>query len=92
LIDIAVNFKKTRNVRIFCGEFGALDWKSDPADRVYWYSVVTQYLQENSIAWTIWDYKGGFGLFNKGSKLDFNHDLNIPLLRALGFNMPPQTP
>ena len=92
LIDIAVNFRITRNVRIFCGELGVLDWNSDPADRAYWYSVVSRYLEENGISWTTWDYRGGFGLFNKGSKLDFNHDLNIPLLRALGFNVPPQTP
>jgi endoglucanase len=91
LIDLAVDLKNTRHVRIFCGEFGALDWNSDPAERVNWYSIVTRYLQEKGIAWTIWDYRGGFGLFNKGSKLEFNHDLNIPLLKALGFNVPPQT-
>jgi endoglucanase len=87
-----VNFRITRNVRIFCGELGVLDWNSDPADRAYWYSVVSRYLEENGISWTTWDYRGGFGLFNKGSKLDFNHDLNIPLLKALGFNVPPKTP
>jgi len=92
LIDIAVNFKNTRNVRIFCGELGVLDWNSDPADRVYWYSVVRRYLEENGISWTTWDYRGDFGLFNKGSKLEFNHDLNIPLLKALGFNVSPQAP
>ncbi len=92
LIDIAVNFKNTRNVRVFCSEFGVYIPNSDTADRVYWYSVVRQYLEEKGIPWTTWDYQGGFGLFNKGSNQLFNHDMNIPLLAALGFNVPPQTP
>jgi endoglucanase len=92
LIDIAVSFKNTRNVRIFCGELGVYDLNSDPADRVYWYGVVRRYFEEKGISWTTWDYKGGFGLFNKGSKQLFNSDLNTPLLEALGFYVPHQTP
>jgi endoglucanase len=91
LIDIAVSFKNIRNVRIYCGELGVYIPNSDPADRVYWYGVVRQYLEEKGIPWTTWDYQGGFGLFNKGSNQLFNHDLNTPLLEALGFNVPPQT-
>jgi endoglucanase len=92
LIDIAVNFKNTRNVKIYCGELGVYIPNSDPADRVFWYNIVRQYLEEKEISWTTWDYQGGFGLFNGGSNELFDHDLNIPLLGALGFNIPPQTP
>ena len=53
--------------------------------------VVRQYLEEKGISWTTWDYQGGFGLFNKGSNELFDHDLNVPLLEALGFTVPPQT-
>ncbi|NJK98609.1 MAG: glycoside hydrolase family 5 protein [Bacteroidales bacterium] len=92
LIDIAVDFKNTRNATIFCGEFGVYIPNSNNADRVYWYEVVRKYLEEKGIPWTIWDYTGGFGIFKKGSDELFEHDLNTPLLTSLGFNVPEQKP
>jgi endoglucanase len=92
LIDIALNFRTTRNVNIFCGEFGVYIPNSNNSDRSGWYSFVRQYLETNNVPWTIWDYKGGFGLFNKNSNEMFDHDLNISMLQSLGFNIPPQTP
>ncbi len=88
LIDVAVAFKTSRNVNVYCGEFGVYMSYSNDANRVYWYGVVRQYLEENGIAWTTWDYEGGFGIFNKGSKELFDYDLNIPLIKALGLNVP----
>jgi len=90
LIDIAVDFKNTRDVPLLCGEFGVHIPNSDNGDRVFWHEVVRNYLEENSIAWTIWGYEGGFGLFEKGSDEMFDYDLNVELLEALGFNIPPQ--
>jgi len=90
LIDIAVDFKNTRDVPLFCGEFGVFKPNSDNEDRVFWYEVTRNYLEEDSIAWTIWDYKGSFGLFELGSNELFDYDLNVALLEALGFNVPPQ--
>ncbi len=92
LIDIALSFRSSRKVNIFCGEFGVYIPNSDPTDRSEWYNLVKQYLEENNVPWTIWDYKGGFGLFNKNSFELFDHDLNVPLLQSLGFNVPPQSP
>jgi len=90
LIDIAVNFKTARNVPLFCGEFGVFMHNCNDQDRVYWYNVVRNYLERKGIAWTTWDYKGGFGLFEQGTSEMFDNDLNIPLVEALGFNVPPQ--
>jgi endoglucanase len=90
LIDIAVNFRNARNVKIFCGEFGVYIPNSDPTQRAFWYKTVKDYLEEKGIPWTTWDYKGGFGLFTKGSNEKFESDLNIPLLNALNFNVPEQ--
>jgi len=90
LIDIAVDFKTARNVPLFCGEFGVLMLNSNNEDRVYWYNVVRSYLEQKGIAWTIWDYTGGFGLFEQGTSELFDYDLNIPLVEALGLNAPPQ--
>jgi endoglucanase len=92
LIDNAISFRNSRQVNIFCGEFGVYIPNSNPDDRAYWYGIVRQYFEENNIPWTTWDYKGGFGLFNKGSNELFDHDLNVPLLQSLGFNIPAQTP
>jgi len=92
LIDNAISFRTSRNVNIFCGEFGAYMKYADNDDRCYYYKVVKDYLHEKNIPWTIWDYKGGFGIFNKGSNQMFEHDLNIKLLDSLGLDIPVQTP
>ncbi len=91
LIDIAVDFKTRHDVPLFCGEFGVYIPNSDPDDRVYWYSVVRECLEANGIAWTSWDYTGGFGLFKANGNDMFEHDLNIPLIEALGLTPPEQT-
>jgi endoglucanase len=88
LIDIAVAFKDKRKATVFCGEFGVFIPNSNNADRVRWYKLVCDYLTEKEIPWTIWDYKGTFGLFKKGSAESFETDLNIPLLEALHFTIP----
>jgi endoglucanase len=90
-LDVAANFKQTRQVPVFCGEFGVFMPNSRPADRVFWYETVRRYLEEKGIGWTSWDYHGDFGLFNRGGSDLFAHDLNVPLLQALGFAVPPQT-
>jgi endoglucanase len=92
LIDNAVTFRDSRNVNVFCGEFGVYMKNSDDADRCYWYSVVQDYFEEKNIPWTIWDYKGGFGLFKKGSSQIFENDLNLRLLDSLRLNIPEQKP
>ena len=89
-IDIAARFQSSRNVPLFCGEFGVYMINCTNADRVLWYQVVRSYLEEKNIAWTIWDYKGGFGLFEMGGNDLFDYDLNVPLVEALGLTAPEQ--
>jgi endoglucanase len=90
LVDIAENFMNSRNVRLYCGECGVYIPNSTNEDRVGWYEVVRTYLEEKGIAWTTWDYQGGFGLFEKGSNELFGFDLNVLLVDALGLHAPPQ--
>lgn len=90
LIDIAVSFSTQRGVQVYCGELGVFIPNSDNAQRVAWHKLVADYLKAKNIPWTIWDYQGGFGLFEKGSDERYDYDLNVPLLQALGFNVPPQ--
>jgi len=93
LLDRAVSFQAQRRwtARLFCGEFGVYMPNSDPAQRVAWYRLVREALEERGIAWTTWDYTGGFGLFEAGGNDLFEHDLNGPLVAALDFNCPAQT-
>lgn len=88
LLDIAIDFRDAHHVNIFCGEFGVYIPNCDNTDRAYWYRVVREYLEENKIPWTSWDYRGSFGLFNKGSMELFETDLNIPVLQGLGLIVP----
>jgi len=91
LIDIAVSFRDQRGVPVFCGEFGVFQPNSGEEDRVYWYEQVREYLDSMEIPWTMWDYHGGFGLFEENSNGFFEHDLNVPLLEALDLSVPEQT-
>ncbi len=90
LIDSAIAFQKARNVKIYCGELGVYNRNSNDSDRVFWYNTVCDYLNQNNIPWTMWDYQGSFGLFKKNSSQMFDYDLNIPLLKALHLNVPEQ--
>jgi endoglucanase len=91
LIDIAFTFGVQRNVPIFCGEFGVYIPNSDNKERVKWYEEIRKHLEFRKIAWTMWDYHGGFGLYTVDNGFFDNH-LNIELVKAVGFNAPPQTP
>ena len=90
-LSIAVKFAKERNVPIYCGEFGVFASASPEIDRTFWYEYIRKELESQKISWTIWDYHGGFGLFENGTNGIFDYDLNIPLVKALGLNVPPQT-
>jgi len=90
-IDIAIAFKNERNIPLYCGEFGVYNVNSDNDQRVNWYGEVSDYLTANGIGWTIWDYQGGFGLFEKGTNELFDYDLNIPLVEELGLVAPAQS-
>ena len=90
LIDIAVAFKTSRKVNIYCGEFGVYIPNSSNTDRTYWYAEVRKYLEEKGIPWTTWDYQGGFGLFTNGSNELFDYNINVQLVTALGLTAPTQ--
>ncbi|MBN1782681.1 cellulase family glycosylhydrolase [bacterium] len=92
LLDIAVRFGEDRQVPLWCGEFGVFIPNSPAEDRAQWHMDVRSILETNSIAWTLWEYAGGFGIFNSGSYGLFGSDVNVPLTEALGLTAPPQTP
>jgi len=89
-LDKAVTFSKERNVPVFCGEFGVYLIQSPERDRTIWYEFITGALEKRNIARASWDYFGGFGIFNDQTGGDFSTDLNINVIRAMGYISPPQ--
>ncbi len=90
-LNIPQQFQIERNAPVFCGEFGVFKPNSENEHRVYWYNIARQCLEAKNLSWTIWDYQGGFGLFEDGTPEQFDYDFNVDLLEALGFNVPPQS-
>jgi len=90
-LDKAARFSRERgDIALLCGEFGVFIPNSLPEDRVRWYQTVTQLLAERGIARTSWDYYGGFGIFQTDGGGSFDSDLNVEVVKALGFTAPPQ--
>lgn len=87
-LDKAVAFAAQRNAKVFCGEFGVYMPTSNDEDRVRWYQATREMLDARNIPWTSWDYYGGFGLFKDRQGGDFYSDLNVGVVKALGFTPP----
>jgi endoglucanase len=90
-LDKVRAFADAHGVKVFCGEFGVFDQFANPADRVLWYRTLRTLLDERHIPWTMWDYRGSFGLFLPGTPERFDSDLNVAQAQALGFHSVPQT-
>jgi endoglucanase len=89
-LNIAVAFKLQRQQPLWCGEFGAYIPNSTTSDRARWIQTVRSFLEQNGIAWSMWEYQDGFGVFEPGTSGLFDYDLNIPIVEALGLTPAPQ--
>ena len=56
---------RKHNLQLHLGEWGCYE-PSPVEDRLRWYADVRSICEENNIAWTTWDYKGGFGVVSDG--------------------------
>jgi endoglucanase len=61
----AADWAKTRHVPLTCNEFGVYRNFADPDARARWIEDVRAALEQNNIGWTMWDYRGGFGVVTK---------------------------
>ena len=61
-IDAAAAWGKDHNVPLLCNEFGAYRRVTEPASRMAWIRDVRTALEADGIGWTMWDYRGGFGV------------------------------
>jgi endoglucanase len=62
-----IRLARQLNLPLYCGEWGAFPTTPDEA-RYQWYKDVKEVLEANGIAWSTWDYKGGFGIIRGGEK------------------------
>ena len=87
----AVDFAEDRNVPVWCGEFGVYGPYAPPDDRAAWIREARTYMEDNNIAWTLWEYGvGGFKIFENEGDDHFDYNLDISIVEALGLNVPPQ--
>ncbi len=61
-MDAAAAWGKENGVPLICNEFGAYREHTDPASRMNWIRDVRTALEADDIGWTMWDYRGGFGV------------------------------
>jgi aryl-phospho-beta-D-glucosidase BglC (GH1 family) len=65
LMDEAAAWAHEKNVPLICNEFGAYREHSDPTSRANWIRDVRTALEADGIGWSMWDYRGGFGVVTK---------------------------
>lgn len=61
-IDAAAAWGKQHNVPLICNEFGVYRRVTPEASRIQWIHDVRSAFEADGIGWTMWDYRGGFGV------------------------------
>jgi aryl-phospho-beta-D-glucosidase BglC (GH1 family) len=62
LMDSAAAWGKANSVPLTCNEFGVYRRVTPEASRTQWIRDVRTALEADGIGWTMWDYRGGFGV------------------------------
>lgn len=87
-INKAVEFVNKRHAALMSNEFGVYMKYANPQERVNWYRIKSGYLDERNICRVSWDYRGGFGVFNSINSSRFPEDINVNLVKAMGYRAP----
>jgi len=64
LMSEAIRVAKEYDLQLFCGEWGVTH-NAPKEDAWNWYRDMISVFDEYNIAWTTWDYKGGFGFMKR---------------------------
>ena len=62
VFESGIEFAKSKNLQLYCGEFGCLP-TVERKYRLQYYSDIISALEDNNIAWCNWEYKGDFGIY-----------------------------
>ncbi len=81
LQDGPIAWSKNTGARIVCLEFGVYKYSVDKSSRARWLRDVRELFEANDIPWAMWDYNGGFGLYDRKSGW-----LDFAIAHALGLN------
>jgi endoglucanase len=81
-IDLAAEWARERHIPLTCNEFGVYRVYSLPDERAAWIRDVRTTLEKNGVGWTMWDYRGGFGVVTKEDGKPAQPDHAV--LKALG--------
>jgi len=81
-MDAAADWGKANHVPLICNEFGAYRAVTDPVSRMNWIRDVRTALEADGIGWTMWDYRGGFGVVWKEDGMPAKVDDKV--VEALG--------
>lgn len=65
MIDSAAAWGTQDSAPRICNEFGIYRAVSDPASPMNWLRDVRSALEADGIGWTMWDYRGSFGVVYK---------------------------
>ena len=61
----AIDWGKTHNAPLYCGEFGVFPRRAQPVHRAAWFRDFAQILREHRIPWAVWGWDDAFGLNRK---------------------------
>jgi endoglucanase len=82
-----LEFAKSRNLQLFCGEFGCMP-TVERKDRMQFYADQVAAFEENGVAWCNWEYKGDFGIYfydaEKKASLQPDEEMIKVLLKSAG--------
>jgi aryl-phospho-beta-D-glucosidase BglC (GH1 family) len=62
IVDEAAAWAEANHVPLICNEFGVYRVHADAASRMNWIHDMRTALEADGIGWTMWDYRGGFGV------------------------------
>jgi hypothetical protein len=84
----AYEFSKKNNVQVWCGEMGVYNKYARNSDRIHRYKTVSALLEKYNIPFTMWNYKGAFGVYKKDTGSEYPYDLDTKILQANDFIVP----
>lgn len=68
-VDIPIKTAKKMKMSLYCGEWGCMSTVSRK-ERLHWYRDMRKVLEKNGIAWSVWEYKGMYGIVNDNGEPD----------------------
>lgn len=81
-ISLAIERASELGLQLYCGEFGCMP--TAPRDaRLAYYRDIVGVFEANGIAWTNWEYKGDFGIFEWHGPEETIGAPDIPMIKAL---------